>query len=446
MIAPSLTGLSTSRFTQRRLRRLVLLPFNGKLAIALVAAVFVVKVTSDSTPDLSAQERKIGIDQDFQPIQVWLDSRWESSDGDPLRVVLVANERGDSQTRIADICRWWDAKAEGDLRSGIRLAALSLPLTVDGRTLAFPPTGPAYAQSATAAAPSVWRWLGISAVDLVIVCGSEAELAWSVAADESNSAVRAILERQYPGREQPVVDRSILAVALATNRVAGVGSIPAVQLQERGTAESSLRQLFAVLRSSASFGHSSAAQELRLRGARTAAEVAVQLGEHYGHELPAVEYIPVVALWARMRRDELLGRSTAHQDAQRLAEPVRNGEKVASNESGSAIAWHLLFTELANRSSGPARQRWIELAKRAADLAFDDPGPAREVVPHHLEMSDALFMAGPLLAAVESSVLPALRAATDIVFHPWGDEMWARGAATIVLRRIYEAPWNVPTR
>ena len=52
----------------------------------------------------------------------------------------------------------------------------------------------------------------------------------------------------------------------------------------------------------------------------------------------------------------------------------------------------------------------------------------------------------PLLAAVESSVLPALRAATDIVFHPWGDEMWARGAATIVLRRIYEAPWNVPTR
>lgn len=52
----------------------------------------------------------------------------------------------------------------------------------------------------------------------------------------------------------------------------------------------------------------------------------------------------------------------------------------------------------------------------------------------------------PLLQAVERSVLPALRQATDIVFHPWGDEMWARGAATIVLRRIYEAPWNVPVR
>ena len=32
--------------------------------------------------------------------------------------------------------------------------------------------------------------------------------------------------------------------------------------------------------------------------------------------------------------------------------------------------------------------------------------------------------------------------ATDLVFHPWGDEMWARGAASIVLRRLYEAPWN----
>jgi predicted NBD/HSP70 family sugar kinase len=52
----------------------------------------------------------------------------------------------------------------------------------------------------------------------------------------------------------------------------------------------------------------------------------------------------------------------------------------------------------------------------------------------------------PLLAAVERSVLPALRQATDIVFHPWGDEMWARGAATIVLRRIYEAPWNMAVR
>lgn len=51
---------------------------------------------------------------------------------------------------------------------------------------------------------------------------------------------------------------------------------------------------------------------------------------------------------------------------------------------------------------------------------------------------------GPLLAAVDANVMPTLREATDIVIHPWGDEMWARGAAAIVLRRIYESPWNTP--
>ncbi|MFC0410126.1 ROK family transcriptional regulator [Roseomonas elaeocarpi] len=48
----------------------------------------------------------------------------------------------------------------------------------------------------------------------------------------------------------------------------------------------------------------------------------------------------------------------------------------------------------------------------------------------------------PLLEAVAANVLPTLREASEILFHAWGDEMWARGAATIVLRRIYEAPWN----
>ncbi|WP_439598220.1 ROK family transcriptional regulator [Falsiroseomonas sp.] len=48
----------------------------------------------------------------------------------------------------------------------------------------------------------------------------------------------------------------------------------------------------------------------------------------------------------------------------------------------------------------------------------------------------------PLFAAVAENVLPTLREGTEILLHSWGDEMWARGAATIVLRRIYEAPWN----
>ncbi len=50
----------------------------------------------------------------------------------------------------------------------------------------------------------------------------------------------------------------------------------------------------------------------------------------------------------------------------------------------------------------------------------------------------------PLLDMLDRQSLPALRAATRVIFHPWDDKVWARGAATIVLRRIYETPANTP--
>jgi predicted NBD/HSP70 family sugar kinase len=52
------------------------------------------------------------------------------------------------------------------------------------------------------------------------------------------------------------------------------------------------------------------------------------------------------------------------------------------------------------------------------------------------------LLTGPLLATMDRLSLPALRAATQVIFPPWRDEVWARGAATIVLRRIYETPLN----
>ena len=47
-----------------------------------------------------------------------------------------------------------------------------------------------------------------------------------------------------------------------------------------------------------------------------------------------------------------------------------------------------------------------------------------------------------ILAAVERRVRPPLSAATEIVFHPWDDAAWARGAASLVLRQIYGSPWQ----
>ncbi len=47
-------------------------------------------------------------------------------------------------------------------------------------------------------------------------------------------------------------------------------------------------------------------------------------------------------------------------------------------------------------------------------------------------------------AALDRFMLPTLREATELVRHDWGDEMWARGAASLVLRRLYEDTRGMP--
>ncbi len=46
----------------------------------------------------------------------------------------------------------------------------------------------------------------------------------------------------------------------------------------------------------------------------------------------------------------------------------------------------------------------------------------------------------PLCAAVDEHTMPALRADVKISIEPWGDDAWARGAASLVLRELFESP------
>ncbi len=55
---------------------------------------------------------------------------------------------------------------------------------------------------------------------------------------------------------------------------------------------------------------------------------------------------------------------------------------------------------MAERTRGETRRQYLALARRAADLALDERGRPRPSMPFHDEMSDALFMGGPILAHV----------------------------------------------
>jgi len=217
--------------------------------------------------------------------------------------------------------------------------------------LIFPPSGQAYRDNPES--HYLWRWIGMQAPDLVLV------------ADHADTG---------------------LADALSRNIVAGVGRIPARRVEPGGALLSSLPPH--IPKSEAHLG-------LERRLARTPHQIAEQLAEYYGHDFNEPVYIPAMALIARLRLGSL-------EDFQRLAAPYADGSKDAlAHATSSNLGGHLLFAELAERT-GDAR--YIGLVRKAADLGFTDDGSKKDTgvmkdaMPLHNEMSDAVFMACPLLA------------------------------------------------
>jgi unsaturated rhamnogalacturonyl hydrolase len=132
---------------------------------------------------------------------------------------------------------------------------------------------------------------------------------------------------------------------------------------------------------------------------RTPCEVAEQLAAVYGQRLDQVAYIPALPLVAKLRLSELTGDPKHAEKVNTLVAPFLHGEKSPVPSSGSEQAGHLLFAELASRAQGKDRERWIRLCRAAADQIYGKDGKPLPIMPYHNEISDAVFMAGPILAA-----------------------------------------------
>jgi unsaturated rhamnogalacturonyl hydrolase len=207
-----------------------------------------------------------------------------------------------------------------------------------GEDLVFPPTGTAYRQNGQS--HFIWRWLGLHAPDLVVVLG---------------------------GQDFGLAD------ALKQNKVAGMGRIPAIRT-------ATIPEI----------AKSEAHSELERRLQRTPREVAMELARVYGHDFDPPVYIPAMALISRVR----LGQQA---EVEALTAPYLDGRKDSlANPTSSHLAGHLAFAELAGRTHD---RRYVDRVRAAADLAFTDTGEMKEAMPMHNEMSDAVFMGGPILAS-----------------------------------------------
>jgi predicted NBD/HSP70 family sugar kinase len=112
-----------------------------------------------------------------------------------------------------------------------------------------------------------------------------------------------------------------------------------------------------------------------------------------------------------------------------LAGPVRSPEDlVAQAEAGSAGAQAVL-----------ARAGDV-LGRGIANLINIFNPQCILISGEGVRAGDWLF--GPMRDAVARHVMPGLSGHTQIRVDPWGDDAWARGAAGLVLRELFESPVN----
>jgi predicted NBD/HSP70 family sugar kinase len=200
----------------------------------------------------------------------------------------------------------------------------------------------------------------------------------------------------------------------------------------------------------------------------------VALAEHWfsmGQPLPACMVVTIedgvgmgLVLDGRIHRGAHgIGPEFGHVKIEPNGLPCRCGGRgcLDAYASGWGILQQVLACEPVRFAADPAPCRLADLIGRAVNDepvagAFRRAGEMLGIAvanavnmlnPPRLVISGELLRAGdmlrvPLMAALEANVMPPLREATEIAFRPLGDETWARGAAAIMLRQIYEAPWN----
>ena len=323
-----------------------------------------------------------------------------------FRILLIGGMKGRDKTLQSVItdAKWFYSKQKsGSAENEFLLSAIG---TVNPHGIGdkrdprggYPPKGRAYDDRHNPEAGYLWRWLGMHAPDLVVVIReSPGKQGWVI----PKSPLTSWLKNKLPNAKFALESSDSLANQLVRNRPSETGSIPAVQFWSTESDKPLfLPQLIKALRSSPQRMKPSPARlALQRRLKRSPVQVAKQLSKTYGHDLRSVVYIPALALIARIRLSKLTGDPSHLRDVERIVDPYVRGKKT-NPRSGSGLSGHLVFCELAQVSRGKKRATYLKLARNSADLGLNQDGSPKKNMPFHVEMSDSVFMGGPILARV----------------------------------------------
>ncbi|MCH9725425.1 MAG: glycoside hydrolase family 88 protein [Planctomycetes bacterium] len=330
-----------------------------------------------------------------------------------IRILLIGGLDGSesSVSSVINAVNWfYSAKAAQPFREKYSLSAVPIA-NPDGWVLqrgsknashgnptrGYPPQGDAYHSPTKPETEYLWRWIGMHAPDLVLDVREGAQTQWVIPAD-ALSSVDKLVQHLKP-HVRPVFGWELVS-SLADNSPSNIGRLPALALEvTKENTEPFLPVLLTAISQNQFQAPSPARQEMQRRLQRTPIQVATQLSKVYGNDLSRLSYLPVLSLISQIRLGELTGDLTRLPHVEKITQKYlsKNPNPLSNRGGGSVTAGHLLFSELAKATGN---QQYLMLAKQAADLGFDEQGHFRESMPHHVEMSDAVFMSCPILAAV----------------------------------------------
>jgi unsaturated rhamnogalacturonyl hydrolase len=353
----------------------------------------------------------IGVTRQGTEIGVHLPADVRQLEDQRLRVLIIGGHDGQTSllTKPAELQRSLTERfADKSLidRRTLSLAIISnvhpdgLPdgMTPADAVIGYPPKAGFYDDAKHPESRYLWRWVAMYAADLVIdVRTGDKPSFWMAGESGSEEAMRKELRKELAQLPKPAGD-DFSSQASELGQFAVVLQMPASS--EQGTFEKTL----ATLIKSFPGGTSVLRGELARRELSSTQRIVQDLAEVYGKDLKQVAYIPSLAVIGRVRLSESL------QDLQlafvykkivdeQILAPFLSGAANPVPKSGSEQAGHLIFAEMAKRSEGKDRERWIELCRAAADQIFDKDGKPLKLMPYHNEMSDAVFMATPIICA-----------------------------------------------
>ena len=329
------------------------------------------------------------------------------------RILLIGGLDGSkaSVNAVIDAVEWfYTADVAAPLREKYSLSAVPIanpdgwalqqgPKNATGGnpTHGYPPMGDAYLSPTKPETEYLWRWIGMHAPDLVLDVREGKPFQWVVPVD-SLPTTKTLGNKLQP-QIKPVFGWELVS-ALAFKSPSNVGRVPALAGElEASSPRAFLPELLTAMEQCSFQGPSPARLELMRRLQRTPIQVATQLANVYGHDLGGLSYLPALSLIGQIKLGELTADPSRLAAVEKITQAYlkKNPDPLKKGGGGSLIAGHLLFSELAKATGNP---QYLQLAQQAADLGFDDEGKMKESMPHHVEMSDAVFMSCPILAAV----------------------------------------------